>query len=101
MMDLYSRFNISRKHPLTGEYVLDFEEVKTIIRYIQSTECAVILGGDVLDTSYDYTYANWCYEPNGDSWSTQVRQSCYCSLQYLTSLECPEKNLYILVTQFK
>lgn len=101
MMNLYSKFNITRKHPLTGEYVLDFEEVKTIIRFIESTECAIILGGDVLDTAYDYTYSNWFYEPNGDSWGIQVRQSCYCSLQYLTSLDYPQNNFYILVIRSK
>lgn len=101
MVNIFSKFNITRKHPLTGEYVLDFKEAKEIIHFIESTECAIILGGDILNASYEYIYANWYYELNDDKWSVQVKKSCDCSLRYLDSLEYPEKYLYILVLQSK
>lgn len=99
MVNIFSRFNITRKHPLTGEYVLDFKEIKEIIHFVESTQCAIILGGDILNTSYKYVYASWFYEPNQDTWSKQVKNSCNCSLQQLNSLEHPEQYLYILVLQ--
>lgn len=101
MVNIFSKFNITRKHPLTGEYVLDFREVKEIISFIKSAQCAIIIGGDVLNLSYEYIYANWYYEPNENEWNKQVKESCDSSLRYLNSLEHPEKYLYILVLQSK
>ncbi len=98
MCTFYSELGLHRKHALTGEAVLSYSEVKTVINYLLKTEKAIILGGDVLNLLLGYTYNNWYCKPIEDSsWSKQVAQSCEHTLQYIEQLNQPDKNLYILV----
>ncbi len=98
MCTFYSELGLHRKHTLTGETALSYSEVKTVIDYLLKTEEAIILGGDVLNLLFEYTYNNWYYKPIEDfSWSKHVAQSCEHTLQYIEQLNQPDKNLYILV----
>jgi len=49
MNTLKHLLNASRRHPLTGEYTLTYDEISAVLQHIMKTGCTVLLGGDVLD----------------------------------------------------
>ncbi len=95
MSTIFSDLGLHRKHFYTGENLLTYAEVKTVIGYLLKTEKAVILGGDVLNLASEYTYNNWYYDPTEDtSWSEQVILSCEHTLRYIEQATQTDKNLY-------
>ncbi len=61
MCKIYSQLGLTRRHPYTGEIILSYPEVRTVVARLASTEEAVILGGDVLTLADEHTYDNWYY----------------------------------------
>lgn len=98
MGEIYSQLGVTRRHPYTGEVILSYSEVRTVVERLAITKEAVILGGDVLTLADKHTYDNWYYEPNETiPWPNLVAQSCEHTLQYIGQLDQPDKKHYILV----
>ncbi len=101
MEGIYSKLRIVRRH-ITGEPILSYAEVCHAIKEIRQTNCGIILGGDVLNSSYEYLYANWYYTSEKNiPWETRVQQSCEKAAEYVNKIKDKESLFYILVVQEK
>lgn len=100
MHSLFSALGIGQLNPLTHEYRLSYSELRSLVDHIRQNNCAVILGGDVVNAANEYIYANWYYEPNPDiEKGENIRLSCQSTLDYIHQLNEYENLFYILVLE--
>lgn len=99
MERIYSKLGIVQRH-ITGELILSYAEVCHAIEEIRQTNCGIILGGDVLNNSYEYLYASWYYTLEKNlPWEVCVQQSCEKAAEYVDRMKHKESLFYILVVQ--
>jgi len=98
MNTLKHLLNASRRHPLTGEYTLTYDEISAVLQHIMKTGCTVLLGGDVLDVQMQHLHLNWYYQPDATiSPAQNARKSCEAALQYIQRLADCAQYFYIPV----
>jgi len=98
MDGLCTALGIGYPHPRTGEYVLTYAELLRLLQYIKENECAVVLGGDVLNEKDQYLYANWWYNSDDALSQTEnIHRSCDEAMRYVKSLSAPQEKHYIAV----
>lgn len=64
IQSLFDQLKIHNRHPQTGEYALIYDEISAVLQHIAQTDCAVILGGDVLGAQMQHLHLNWYYQPD-------------------------------------
>lgn len=77
-----------------AEQCYTFEDALIFIEHIRNTEL-IILGGDVLTKSGEYTHINWYYTPTNKE--TATTDSCECATKFITGLANHEIYLYLFV----
>ena len=56
MKNIFDELHIGHMSFSTGEFILNYQEFMTLIDFIFTHKTAIILGGDVLTESDQYTY---------------------------------------------
>ena len=84
---------------MTTEYAWKYADAVEVITYLSNKEC-VILGGDVLNNNFGYTYDNWNYIENiSFSLEKNISESAAKAIEYVDwyNKKFGEDFYYILV----
>lgn len=98
MKKIYEELHIGYINESTGEYILNYGELMTLINFIRLHKSSIVLGGDVLNEKDQYTYNNWYYNSNASlSRNENIINSCLVTIEYLEKINNPTSFHYIVV----
>lgn len=98
MKSIFELLQVGYVRPLTGEYILTYNEVCDVLKYIKENGTVFVLGGDVLNSKDRYIYANWsCEYSKALSMSENITNSCKKATEYIENLKQKREHHYIIV----
>lgn len=98
MKNIFEELHIGHMSFSTGEFILNYQEFMTLIDFIFTHKTAIILGGDVLTESDQYTYSNWYYNSDASlSRDENIINSCLAAKEYLERMNHSASLHYIVV----